>query len=82
MFAYRRTMLRRRAIVTLVTGRAFEGVIWAKHGPLLVLRDVAMLEHGRRVPLDGEVVVERPRIEFVQVAPPAALTAEEASHAR
>jgi NifB/MoaA-like Fe-S oxidoreductase len=78
MFAFRRTVIHRRAIVTLLTGRAFEGVIFAKRGPLLVLRDAAMLEGGRRVPLDGEVVVERARVEFMQVAAPVALTMGEA----
>ncbi|MEU5036566.1 hypothetical protein AB0G48_20805 [Streptomyces rubiginosohelvolus] len=48
--------------------KAFSGVLWAKRGPLLVLRDVELLEAGRQPqPVDGEVVVERARVEFMQV---------------
>ncbi|WP_354596083.1 hypothetical protein R1Y80_00775 [Streptomyces sp. JL1001] len=48
--------------------KAFDAVLWAKRGPLLVLRDVELLEAGRQPqPVDGEVVVERARVEFIQV---------------
>ncbi|MEU1496063.1 hypothetical protein [Streptomyces sp. NPDC005732] len=48
--------------------RAFRAILWAKRGPLLVLRDVELLEAGRAPQsVDGEVVVERARVEFVQV---------------
>lgn len=76
MFAFRRTMIRHRVIVTLITGRAFEGVVYARRGPLLILRDAAVLEGSRRIAMDGEVVIERSRIEFVQVAPPPSLIQE------
>jgi hypothetical protein len=68
MFAFRRTVTRRRVIVNLVSGTAFSGVLWAKRGPLLVMRDVAHLEAARDpIPMDGEVVVERTRVEYIQV---------------
>ncbi|MEU7103528.1 hypothetical protein ABZ951_00530 [Streptomyces sp. NPDC046215] len=48
--------------------KAFAGVLWAQRGPLLVLRDVELLEAGRDPQrVDGEVVVERARVEFTQV---------------
>ncbi|MFI9012592.1 hypothetical protein ACIGZI_01000 [Streptomyces griseus] len=48
--------------------KAFSGILWAKRGPLLVLRDAALLEAGREPqPVDGEVIVERTRVEFMQV---------------
>jgi hypothetical protein len=48
--------------------RAFAGVLWAQRGPLLVLRNAELLEQGAQpVPMDGEVVIERSRVEFVQV---------------
>ncbi|MFF9568491.1 hypothetical protein [Streptomyces sp. NPDC014685] len=48
--------------------KAFSAVLWAKRGPLLVLRDVQLLEAGRAAqPVDGEIVIERARVEFVQV---------------
>lgn len=67
MFAYRRIATRRRVIVNLRSGKAFRGVLWAKSGPLLVLRDAELLEHGRAVAMDGEVVLERANLDFLQV---------------
>ena len=69
MFAFRRTMIRRRVVVNLTTGRAFNGILWAHRGPLLVLRDATMLQAGvAPTEVDGEVVVERTLVEFIQVA--------------
>lgn len=66
-FPWRRTAVRRRVVVNLAD-KAFDGVLWAKRGPLLVLRDARLLEAGREPqPIDGEVVIERGRVEFVQV---------------
>lgn len=66
-FPWRRTAVRRRVVVNLAD-KAFSAVLWAKRGPLLVLRDVELLEAGRAAqPVDGEVVVERARVEFIQV---------------
>lgn len=66
-FPWRRTAVRRRVVVNLAD-RAFNAVLWAKRGPLLVLRDVELLEAGRAPQrVDGEVVVERGRVEFIQV---------------
>jgi hypothetical protein len=67
VFAWRRTAVRKRVIVNL-PDKAFKAILWAKRGPLLVLRDVELLEAGRAPQaVDGEVVVERSRVEFVQV---------------
>nr|BEK68847.1 hypothetical protein KPHV_60740 [Kitasatospora purpeofusca] len=67
MFAWRRTAVRKRVVVNL-DGKAFRGVLWARRGPLLVLRDAELLEAGREPQrVDGEIVVERARVEFVQV---------------
>ena len=67
MFWWRRTALRRRVVVNLAD-KAFSGVLWAKRGPLLVLRDATWMQHGAAdTPMDGEVVVERSRVEFIQV---------------
>jgi hypothetical protein len=68
VFWWRRTALRKRVIVNL-DEKAFSGVLWAKRGPLLVLRDAVLMQHGAAdTPLDGEVVIERARVEFIQVA--------------
>ncbi|HEY6117177.1 MAG TPA: hypothetical protein VI172_14590 [Candidatus Dormibacteraeota bacterium] len=67
MFAWRRTAVRKRVMVNLAD-KAFSGVLWAKRGPLLVLRDVQLLEAGRQPQrVDGEVVIERSKVEFTQV---------------
>lgn len=66
-FPWRRTVVRRRVVVNLAD-KAFTAVLWAKRGPLLVLRDVALMHPGSPpVPVDGEVIVERSRVEFIQV---------------
>lgn len=66
-FPWRRTAVRKRVVVNLAD-KAFSGILWAKRGPLLVLRDVKLLEAGREPqPVDGEVIVERARVEFMQV---------------
>jgi len=67
MFAWRRTAVRKRVVVNLAD-KAFAGVLWAKRGPLLVLRDVELLEAGRQPQrVDGEVVIERAQVQFTQV---------------
>jgi len=67
MFAYRRSLVRRRVIVNLDSGTTFSGIAWAQRGPLLVLRNVETSNAGRSVPVDGEVIVERRRIDYIQV---------------
>ncbi|MEH0431273.1 hypothetical protein QBB34_34085 [Streptomyces stelliscabiei] len=67
MFAWRRTAVRKRVVVNL-QDKAFRGILWAQRGPLLVLRDAELLEAGREPqPVDGEIVLERTRVEFTQV---------------
>lgn len=69
--AWRRIAVRQRVVVNLA-GRAFSGILWAQRGPLLVLREATLLEAGRAPqPVDGEVVIERARVEFTQVLPAA-----------
>ena len=70
MFPWIRTALRRSVVVNLDTDRAFRGVLWARRGRLLVLRSAVLLEPGADpAPVDGEVVIERGRVEFIQVMP-------------
>lgn len=68
MFDFRRTLERRNVVVNLRSSRAFVGILWARRGPLIVLRNVTMHEPGApAAPVDGEVVIERDQIEFIQV---------------
>jgi len=65
---FRRTLMRKKVIVNLHSGRAFVGILWARRGPLLVLRNVTMHEPGAAAAhVDGEVVIERDQVEFIQV---------------
>lgn len=66
--AWRRNVVRRRGIVNLKSGRTFRGILWKQSGPLVVMRQAEMLEAGREpIPVDGEVVIERSEIEFIQL---------------
>lgn len=63
------TVVRRRVVVNLSDGRAFTGVLCARHRRLLVLRDAQLLEKGLSpVKLDGLVVIERSQVDFIQAA--------------
>lgn len=67
MFGSWRGLVRRQVVVNTAE-RAFAGVLWARRGPLLVLRNVVVHEPGTQPQeVDGEVVVERARVEFIQV---------------
>lgn len=68
MWAWRRTAVRERVIVNLAD-HAFDGILWATRGPLLVLKDAKLLtETDEPTPMDGDIVIERDRVLFVQVA--------------
>lgn len=71
MLSYRRTAVRRNVIVNTKTDKAFRGILWAKTGPLLVLRGASLLAPGQveGQELDGEVVLERINVDFIQVLP-------------
>lgn len=66
--AWSRWPVRRRVLVNLDDGRAFDGILWARRGPLLVLRDARLLDPAapEAVATDGEVVIERRRVVFIQ----------------
>lgn len=65
--SYGRLAISRRVVVNLTTGAAIDGVLWDEKGPLIVLRDANLHNEGGHAPLDGEVIIERERIDFVQV---------------
>lgn len=63
-----RYLVRKTVVVNLFSGRAFVGILWEQRGPLLVLRKVTLHEPGgAQSEMDGEVVVERDQVEFIQV---------------
>jgi hypothetical protein len=62
--------LLRQVIVNLADDAAIRGVLWRTQGPWLVLRDAALLKaHGDPIAMDGEIVVHRGTVRFVQVLP-------------
>ena len=51
----------------MIDGSAFEGVLYRQVGPLITLMNGTLLEPGREpVPLDGEIIIERANVRFVQ----------------
>ncbi|MGK9222060.1 MULTISPECIES: hypothetical protein [unclassified Microbacterium] len=67
MLAFRRVIQRRRVIANLVDGTSIDAIFYRQDGPLLVLKNATLLEPGADpVPLDGDVVVERDRVLFIQ----------------
>lgn len=73
MFSWRRTALRKRIIVATKTGKHFRGVLVFKRGPLLILKDTELLEErAEPAPMDGEILIERANVDFIQVLGPPA----------
>ncbi len=67
MWPFRRFLVHRRVVVNLRSGRAVEGVITAQDGPLLCVKDARLHEPGAEPSrVDGEVVVERSQVDFIQ----------------
>lgn len=64
-FVLRRRRLK-RIIVTLKSGASFDGVLWEHDSEAWVLKNVDAITSGKRVPVDGEVVVMVKDIDFTQ----------------
>lgn len=61
--------LRDRVVITLKSGTAFSGVLYEADGKSYVLRAAEALgvaSNGSNAPVDGEVIVARSDVEFVQ----------------
>lgn len=62
-----RSLTSRRVVVNLKTGRALDGLLVRRRADLLFLRNATALEPGAEpMPLDGEAVVARADIDFIQ----------------
>lgn len=66
MRATHRLVLSRRVVVNLVSGKAIEGVLVRQDGPLLFIKDATWLEGEVTARIDGEAVVERSAVDFIQ----------------
>jgi hypothetical protein len=67
-----RSLRRQRVVLAIETGdgpRTIRAILWERRGQLYVLRDAAVYLGGDDLatPMDGEVVVERARVLWVQV---------------
>lgn len=57
----------RRIIVNLKSGQSLDGFLIRQSGQLLFLRETALLDAGDNpIAIDGEVIVERSEIDFIQ----------------
>lgn len=64
----RRVALRKRVMVNLTDDKAIGGVLWSRKGGYVVLKDATLHVRGTDpTPIDGEVLVDRSRVDFVQV---------------
>ncbi|WP_156759996.1 hypothetical protein [Microbacterium karelineae] len=67
MGAFRRVIYRRRVVVNLADGTSVDGIFYKQDGPLLVIKNATLLEAGAEpVELDGDTVIERDRVLFIQ----------------
>lgn len=65
--SWRRRLELRRVMVNLKTGSSIQGLVVRYDGPLIFLREAVLFEPGREgVSLDGEAIVDRSEIEFIQ----------------
>ncbi len=49
---------------------ALKGVLWSARGPWLTFRDASLLkERVPATPIDGEVIIHRSNVSFLQVLP-------------
>lgn len=67
MGAFRRVLVHRQVVVNLVDGSSIQGVLYNDPRNLIVLKNALYLEPGAEpAPLDGDTVIERDKVLFVQ----------------
>ncbi|WP_054812096.1 hypothetical protein [Nocardia arizonensis] len=62
----RRYVVHRRVVVNLRSGTAVAGVITETRGPLLIVRDATVHDGDQAAPADGEIVIDRAAIDYIQ----------------
>lgn len=48
------------------TDKAFRGVLWSETRDYLILRNASLIA-GEETPIDGELLIERANIDFIQI---------------
>lgn len=57
-------------MVNTKTGKTFAGVLWAKRGGLLIMKEATLLPEvpqGQPAKIDGELLIERSNVDFIQI---------------
>lgn len=68
MSLFTRYPVLRQVIVNTKSEKAFAGVLWARRGGYLVLRNARLLQAGgSSTAIDGEVVIDANNVDFIQV---------------
>lgn len=61
-----RARLREEFVVTMRDGAAWRGVLYAVDDRSVVLRDAEAMTENARGPVDGELILARDRIDYMQ----------------
>jgi len=61
-----KTRLREEFVVTLLDGSGWRGVLYAVDSRTVILRDAEALSDQARGPVDGELILSRDRIDYMQ----------------
>jgi hypothetical protein len=72
LFWWRPPCVLRPVLITPISDpdTGLRGVLWQSRGPWLVLRDAALLRpRADALPMDGEVLIHRANVAFIQVLP-------------
>lgn len=61
-----RLFAKRTVVVNTKTGRSFRGVLWRRRLRYVLLKNAELIEATGVMSVDGEVVVDRSNIDFMQ----------------
>ena len=53
-------------IINTKDGDSIKGVFWGARGGTIRLRDATLLQNGQTVPVDGEAIVFKSNVSFLQ----------------
>ncbi len=68
MWPFNRYPTLKLVIVNLKTDTSFRGVFWGRRGQWLILRKAQLIRpKAAPLPIDGEVLIDRANIDWVQV---------------
>lgn len=58
---------KKEVIVNTKTNKSFKGILWRMNPAFLVLKNTKLLDGKEIIPVDGEVVILRGEVDFIQV---------------